>query len=109
MKSEDPRKVTTPKVVSLYTNVNGLDDLLEDLDNYENYTGHENFYNSLDGGRMIKEPHVPFEDMEKIVVTKATPIDKVDVKNKGILENPSEIDYLLEHEEAYYKYLGING
>jgi hypothetical protein len=116
---KDPRKVTTPKAENLFSHPNELDKSLEDLNAYEYYINTDNVFQSTDGDRLKVEKYEPYEDAKKAKVDKKASKESLekqhehrdifDEKNveKGLLNDPKEIDELLESEEAYKKHLGI--
>jgi hypothetical protein len=62
---KDVRKVDQPKADNLFSNPNILDELLQDLNDYEKWSGTDNIYQSDKSGRVDVEKHEPYEDAEK--------------------------------------------
>ena len=120
---EDYRKVTQPKADQLFSEPNDLAEAIKDLEDFESYTNTDNLYQSTDGDRQIVEKHEPYEDAEKAKIVKKALQEKQPAElkkveehrdifdkdnfDKGLLNDPKEIQDLLESEEAYFKHLDI--
>jgi len=65
-KEKDVREVDQPKAPNLFDDKNKLNELLDDLDDYETVSQHEFlFFNSDKDGRMEKIPHEELGDADK--------------------------------------------
>jgi hypothetical protein len=107
----DYRKVDQPKADNLFSNPNTLEDLLQDLTDFENWSNTDNIFQSVHGDRPDvdeREPYDGIEKAEKVVKKKAA-----EEKNPGIIKKDIEnldeknIHDILEDYLDYEKYLGI--
>jgi hypothetical protein len=111
------RKVDWPKIPTILSNPDALEEALEDLDAYEDFSNTDELFNATDGGRMIVVKHVPFDDAEKAkkvkVTKKASEFEDESMKEFSIedkddeLLSEKELNEILKDYFAYMNYLGF--
>jgi hypothetical protein len=108
--TENFRKVDQPKADSIFSYPNTLDDLLQDLTDYENFSHNDSLFQD-DNGSLKIEKREPYEDALKAKkvankVTKKAEQAKMRVKDVKNLDEDNIYD-ILEDYLDYEKYLGI--
>lgn len=110
---KDYRKVDQPKADSVLSNPNNLEEALDDLGAYEDFSNTDELFNSDKMDRLEVVKHKPFEDADKAkkVTKKASEDESMkefsikDEKDKPMSED--ELEEILKDSDAYAKYLGL--